>query len=42
VGTAKSVIAKVRQAVELWPSFAEKAGLSLPLSDDIKAQLLYF
>jgi serine/threonine-protein kinase HipA len=42
VGTAKSVIAEIRQAVELWPSFAEKAGLSLPLSDDIKAQLLYF
>ena len=42
VGTAKSVIAEVRQAVELWPSFAEKAGLSQPLSDDIKAQLLYF
>ena len=41
VGTAKSVIAEIRQAVELWPSFAEKAGLSLPLSDDIKAQLLY-
>lgn len=42
VGTAKAVIAEVRQAVELWPSFAEKAGLSQPLSDDIKAQLLYF
>jgi serine/threonine-protein kinase HipA len=42
VGTAKSVMAEIRQAVELWPSFAEKAGLSLPLSDDIKAQLLYF
>ena len=42
VGTAKSVIAEVRQAVELWPRFAEKAGLSLPLSDDVKAQLLYF
>lgn len=42
VGTAKSVMAEVRQAVELWPSFAEKAGLSQPLSDDIKAQLLYF
>lgn len=42
VGTAKSVMAEVRQAVELWPSFAEKASLSLPLSDDIKAQLLYF
>ena len=42
VGTAKTVIAEVRQAVELWPSFAEKAGLSQPLSDDIKAQLLYF
>lgn len=41
VGTAKSVMAEVRQAVELWPSFAEKASLSLPLSDDIKAQLLY-
>ena len=41
VGTAKSVIAEIRQAVELWPSFAEKAGLSLPLSNDIKAQLLY-
>ncbi len=42
VGTAKSVILEVRQAVELWASFAEKAGLSQPLSNDIKAQLLYF
>ena len=40
IGTAKSVIAKVRDAIGDWPGFGAQAGLSATLAADIQRQYL--
>ncbi len=40
IGTAKSVISKVREAVRQWPGFGEQAGLSTKLVEDLQRQHL--
>lgn len=40
IGTAKSVISKVRDAIKAWPDFAGQAGLSKTLLEAIQQQQL--
>ncbi len=41
IGTAKSVISKVRDAIKEWPGYGAQAGLSNTLVTDIQKQHLY-
>lgn len=40
IGTANSVISKVRDAIKAWPDFAGQAGLSKTLLEAIQQQQL--
>ena len=40
IGTAKSVISKVRDAIKHWPDFARQAGLSKIQLEDLQKQHL--
>lgn len=42
IGTGKSVISKVRDAIKQWPDYAEQAGLSKNQSQNIHKQHLLF